>query len=85
MSEVAVCWRQGRTWRLPVMRPLQWGAVVYGHDETDVALDQKRHEVKERCSWETRVGWPSLAATAFLIVIGALIMTYLVLDACTGR
>ncbi|MBO1907717.1 hypothetical protein J4G37_22755 [Microvirga sp. 3-52] len=59
--------------------------MVYGQQETDVALDQKRHEVKERLARETRIGWPTLTAVAVLITIGAVIVVYLFLHASTGR
>jgi hypothetical protein len=59
--------------------------MIYGHNETDVALDQKRHEVKERLARETRIGWPILIATVVLIVAGAVIVAYLFLNAGVVR
>jgi hypothetical protein len=55
--------------------------MVYGQHEMDVALDKKRHEVEERLARDTRIGWPALAAIAFLIVVGAVIVAYLFLEA----
>jgi hypothetical protein len=54
--------------------------MIYGHDETDVELDRKRHEVEERLARETRVGWPALAAILILIAVGAAIVAYLLID-----
>ena len=59
--------------------------MVYGHNETDVALDQKRHELKERLARETRIGWPTLTAIAVLIAAGAVIVVYLFLHTGAGR
>ena len=59
--------------------------MVYGHNETDVALDQKRHEVEERLARETRIGWPTLTAIAVLIAAGAVIAVYLFLHTGAGR
>jgi predicted phage tail protein len=71
-----------RTWRtVRKMRHSDGAAMISGHDETDVALDQKRHELKTRLAQETRIGWPALAAIAFLIVVGAVIVAYLFLEA----
>jgi hypothetical protein len=60
-------------------------AMVYGHNETDVALDQKRHEVEDRLARETRIGWPTLSAIAVLIAIGAVIGVYLFFHTGPGR
>ncbi|MBO1908028.1 hypothetical protein J4G37_24425 [Microvirga sp. 3-52] len=59
--------------------------MVYGQRETDLVLDQKRHEVKERLARETRIGWPTLTAIAVLITVGALIVAYLFLNTGAGR
>ena len=59
--------------------------MVYGHNETDVALDQKRHEVEERLARETRIGWPTLTAIAVLIAAGTVIVVYLFLHTGAGR
>jgi hypothetical protein len=59
--------------------------MVYGHQETDVVLDQKRREVAERLARETRIGWPTLTAIAFLIIVGAVIVVYLFLNSGAGR
>jgi hypothetical protein len=59
--------------------------MVYGRQETDVALDQKRHEVKERLARETRIGWPTLIAIAVLITVGMAIVIYLFLQTGAGR
>jgi hypothetical protein len=59
--------------------------MVYGHNEMDVALDQKRHEVEERLARETRIGWPTLTAIAVLIAAGAVIVVYLFLHTGAGR
>jgi hypothetical protein len=59
--------------------------MVYGHQETDLALDQKRHDVEERLARETRIGWPTLTAIAILITVGAAIVVYLILNAGAGR
>ncbi|QRM33374.1 hypothetical protein JO965_30760 (plasmid) [Microvirga sp. VF16] len=55
--------------------------MVYGHNETDMALDKKRHAVAERLARETRIGWVTLAVTAFLIIFGTVIVAYLCLNA----
>ncbi|QRM33196.1 hypothetical protein JO965_28370 (plasmid) [Microvirga sp. VF16] len=55
--------------------------MIYGHNETDMALDQKRHEVDERLARETRIGWLTVAVTTFLVIFGAVIVTYLFLNA----
>jgi hypothetical protein len=59
--------------------------MVYGRQETDVALDQKRHAVKERLARETRIGWPTLTAIVVLITVGAAIVVYLFLQTGAGR
>jgi hypothetical protein len=59
--------------------------IVYGQQETDVALDQERRELKERLARETRIGWPTLTAIAVLIAVGALIVAYLFLYTGAGR
>ncbi|WP_246777039.1 hypothetical protein [Microvirga sp. VF16] len=46
-----------------------------------MALDQKRHEVDERLARETRIGWLTVAVTTFLVIFGAVIVTYLFLNA----
>jgi hypothetical protein len=56
-------------------------AMICGHDETDVALEQKRHELAERLARDTRIGWLALTAVASLIVAGAVIVAYLFLEA----
>ena len=52
----------------------------YGPNETDMALDQKRQELTDRLAREARVGWPILAAILILIVVGAAIVAYLLVD-----
>jgi hypothetical protein len=59
--------------------------MVFGQGEADLVLDQKRHEVEERLAQETRIGWPALAAIASLIVVGAVIVAYLFLEASILR
>ena len=59
--------------------------MVYGQGEADLVLDQKRHELKERLARETRIGWPTLAAIAVLITVGAAIVGYLFLHTGAGR
>jgi hypothetical protein len=59
--------------------------MVYGQQETDVALDQKRHELKERLARETRIGWPTLTAIAVLLIAGAAIVAYLFFNTGAGR
>ncbi|WP_246776966.1 hypothetical protein [Microvirga sp. VF16] len=46
-----------------------------------MALDKKRHAVAERLARETRIGWVTLAVTAFLIIFGTVIVAYLCLNA----
>jgi hypothetical protein len=57
------------------------------HDRPDKhdARDQKLQSLEERIAREGRVGWPTLTATAIVIVMGLLITLYLTLDACVGR
>jgi hypothetical protein len=50
-----------------------------------VALDQKRHELKERLARETRIGWPTLTAIAVLFIAGAAIAAYLFFNTAPGR
>lgn len=52
----------------------------YGPNETDMALDQKRQELADRLARETQIGWPILAAILILIVVGAAIVAYLLVD-----
>ncbi|QRM33383.1 hypothetical protein [Microvirga sp. VF16] len=59
--------------------------MIYGHNEADVALDQKRHEVNERLARETRIGWPILIVAVVLVVGGAVMVAYLFLNAGIGR
>jgi hypothetical protein len=59
--------------------------MVYGQGETDLVIDQKRHEVKERLARETRIGWATLTAIAVLIAVGALIVAYLFLNTGASR
>ncbi|WP_404295151.1 hypothetical protein ACD578_27495 (plasmid) [Microvirga sp. RSM25] len=59
--------------------------MIYGHNETDEALDQKRQEVNERLARETRIGWPILIATVALIIVGAVIVAYLFLNTGGNR
>jgi hypothetical protein len=54
--------------------------MVYGQGKADLTLDKKREEVKERLARETRIGWLALAAVAFLIVAGTVIVAYLFLE-----
>jgi hypothetical protein len=59
--------------------------MVYGQGETDLVLDQKRHEVKERLARETRIGWATLTAVAVLLAMVAAIVIYLFLHTGAGR
>jgi hypothetical protein len=54
--------------------------MINEHDETDMVLEQKRHQVTERLARETRVGWPALAAILMLMIIGTAIVAYLLLE-----
>jgi hypothetical protein len=54
--------------------------MIYEHDETNVALEQKRHQVEERLARETRVGWPFLAAILMFMFIGTALVVYLLLE-----
>ncbi|WP_262273291.1 hypothetical protein [Microvirga yunnanensis] len=56
----------------------------YRPAETDMALDQKRQGLADRLARETRVGWPTLAAILILIVVGAAIVAYLLVDTVAG-
>jgi hypothetical protein len=59
--------------------------MVYGQGNADLALDQKRNEVKERLARETRIGWPTVTAIAVLMVVGAVIAIYLFLNSGGSR
>jgi hypothetical protein len=47
--------------------------------------DRKLQSLEARIAHESRVGWPTLMATAVLVAIAVVISVYLTLDACSLR
>lgn len=59
--------------------------MIHDRIEQQDLRDQKLQSLETRITRESRVGWPTLTATAVLVVVAVLISVYLTLDACALR
>jgi hypothetical protein len=59
--------------------------MIHDRIEQQDMRDQKLSSLEARIARESRVGWPTLTATAVLVAVAILISVYLTLDACVVR
>jgi hypothetical protein len=59
--------------------------MVHDKFDEDEPANQARQEWEARLKRETKVGWPTIAATGAVAAFGILLAIYLTLDACVGR
>ncbi|ANY80135.1 hypothetical protein BB934_19460 [Microvirga ossetica] len=60
-------------------------SMIHDRIEQQDLRDRKLQSLEARITRESRVGWPTLTATAVLVVVAVLISVYLTLDACALR
>ena len=60
-------------------------SMIHDRIEQQDLRDRKLQSLETRITRESRVGWPTLTATAVLVVVAVLISVYLTLDACALR
>ena len=59
--------------------------MVHDNFEQDDPVAKVRQDWEAGLNQQTRVGWPTVAATGTVTVIGVLLTVYLKLEACVGR
>jgi hypothetical protein len=59
--------------------------MIHDRIEQQDLRDRELQNLEARIARESRVGWPTLMATAVLVAVAVLISVYLTLDACSLR